>query len=207
MRFVDIERSVREYYTGRLEAHGATPAGVDWPSAQSQRLRFDVLLGLCDRRSRFSVNDYGCGYGALLDYLRAGGYRVEYCGFDLAPRMIECARRRHARHGHCRFVVEEGQLRPADYTVASGVFNVKLRASDEEWKEYVLHSLEVMRSASVKGFAFNMLSAYADRERMREDLYYGDPLFFFDYCRRRFSRRIALRHDYPLYEFTILVRT
>jgi hypothetical protein len=41
---------------------------------------------------------------------------------------------------------------------------------------------------------------------MRADLYYADPLFFFEHCRQRFSRRVALLHDYPLYEFTILVR-
>jgi hypothetical protein len=41
---------------------------------------------------------------------------------------------------------------------------------------------------------------------MRDDLYYADPLFFFDYCKTRFSRFVTLIHDYPLYEFTILVR-
>jgi hypothetical protein len=51
-----------------------------------------------------------------------------------------------------------------------------------------------------------MLTSYADREKQRSDLYYADPMFFFDYCKRRFSPRIALLHDYPLYEFTILVR-
>jgi hypothetical protein len=28
----------------------------------------------------------------------------------------------------------------------------------------------------------------------------------FDTCRQRFSPRVALLHDYPLYEFTIIVR-
>jgi hypothetical protein len=51
-----------------------------------------------------------------------------------------------------------------------------------------------------------MLTKYSDADRMRGDLYYGDPAFFFDHCKRSFSRNVALLHDYGLYEFTILVR-
>ena len=39
-----------------------------------------------------------------------------------------------------------------------------------------------------------------------DDLYYADPLFFFDYCKNYFSEKITLIHDYDLYEFTILVK-
>ena len=28
----------------------------------------------------------------------------------------------------------------------------------------------------------------------------------FDLCKRRFSTRVALLHDYPLFEFTVIVR-
>ena len=41
---------------------------------------------------------------------------------------------------------------------------------------------------------------------MRPDLYYADPCELFDRCKRRYSRNVALLHDYDLYEFTILVR-
>jgi hypothetical protein len=41
---------------------------------------------------------------------------------------------------------------------------------------------------------------------MRPDLYYADPCFFFDYCQRRYLRRVAVLHDYGLYEFTVVVR-
>jgi hypothetical protein len=63
-----------------------------------------------------------------------------------------------------------------------------------------------MAQLSKKGFAFNILTGYSDPERQRADLYYADPLFFFDYCQKNFSRFVALLHDYPLYEFTILVK-
>ncbi len=63
-----------------------------------------------------------------------------------------------------------------------------------------------MNRFSRKGFAFNCLTSYSDKERMREDLYYSDPCFLFDYCKRHFSKNVALLHDYGLYEFTVLVR-
>ena len=57
-----------------------------------------------------------------------------------------------------------------------------------------------------RGFAFNCLTAYADPALMRDDLFYADPAAYFDLCKRRYSREVALLHDYGLYEFTIIVR-
>ena len=70
----------------------------------------------------------------------------------------------------------------------------------------MLRTLEKIDALSRKGFAFNVLTKYSDREFMRDDLYYADPIFLFEHCRRKFSRFVSLIHDYPLYEFTILVR-
>jgi hypothetical protein len=120
--------------------------------------------------------------------------------------MIAHARRLHDGLDNCQFFSDEGLLPLADYTVASGMFNVKIQAEDEEWLEYVLSTLRRISELSEKGFAFNVLTKYSDRERMRSDLYYADPLFLFDYCKQHFSGSVALLHDYPLYEFTILVK-
>jgi SAM-dependent methyltransferase len=198
---------VEAYYTGRLHEHGATPRGVDWSSAESQRLRFDQLLRLRDRDGPFSLVDYGCGYGALLDYLVERGDAVAYTGFDVSPDMIATARRLHAGYRDAVFATESGALAPADYAVASGIFNVRLDVSDAAWLGYVETTLDRLAALGRRGFAFNLLSRYSDPDRRRPDLYYGDPLALFDHCKRRFSPRVALLHDYPLWEFTILVRT
>ncbi len=54
---------------------------------------------------------------------------------------------------------------------------------------------------------FNCLTSYSDPEKKRDELYYADPCALFDMCKRRYSRQVALLHDYGLYEFTILVRS
>ena len=206
MKSYSILDNVRRYYGEKVRTHGATARGVDWNSSDSQRLRFEQLLKLAGGGRRFSVNDYGCGYGALADYLRDEGYSFRYRGFDISPQMIAEAGELHPATEEVAFVGEERALGVADYTVASGIFNVKLQVPAVEWEAYVLETLGAIDGLSRRGFAFNLLTNYSDAEFMRPDLYYADPLFYFDLCKRKFSRFVSLLHDYPLYEFTLLVR-
>lgn len=197
------------YYAERLQQFGPTPRGVDWNSAASQALRFDRLLvaleGSTDEAD-LSLVDYGCGYAALLDVLRARGRRIRYHGFDISGAMIDAARTRHAGDDRATFTTEISAVPRADYTLASGVFNVRLRHPVDEWQAYVMETLAAIDALSTRAFAFNMLSTYSDVERRRDDLFYIDPAWMFDACKRRFSPRVALLHDYPLYEFTLIVR-
>jgi SAM-dependent methyltransferase len=199
-------QQVEHYYTGKLHAHGATSQGVDWKSPESQWLRFEQLLKVCDTGQKFSINDYGCGYGALVDYMTSRALQFNYHGLDLSSAMIENAREVHRDKPECDFQSAKESLAPADYSVASGIFNVKFDVERAEWEGYVLETLHTLAGLSTKGFAFNVLTSYSDPERMRADLYYADPCFFFDYCKRNFSRNVALLHDYELYEWTMVVR-
>jgi SAM-dependent methyltransferase len=197
---------VGRYYSEKLAAHGASPRGVDWNGAESQRLRFDELLRVCEGAAQFSINDVGCGYGALFEYLIELGKKVDYLGVDIAPAMIAKAEELHRGRPGCRFLAGERADRVADYAVASGIFNVKLSASDAAWRSHVLSSLEALDAGSRRGFAFNCLTKYSDAVLMKDYLFYADPCQLFDYCKTRFSKNVALLHDYGLYEFTIVVR-
>ena len=202
-----ILASVRGYYAARLAEFGPQPCGVDWSTPHSQRLRFEKLLGVIDQERPFSLNDWGCGYGALLDYLAEAGGCTNYVGYDISEEMILAARERHggslATHA---FVCNEQELRRAQFTVASGVFNVKLSYPDAQWAEYMAVTVDRMAALSERGFAFNALSLYSDPERRRPDLYYADPAYWFDYCKTKHSRFVTLVHDYPLWEFTLIIR-
>jgi SAM-dependent methyltransferase len=197
---------VSRYYAERLAAHGACAQGVDWNGPQSQRLRFAQLLRICEGVEDFSLNDIGCGYGALFGYLREQGSRVDYLGVDISRAMIARAEELHRGETGCRFLLGDSADRVADYAVASGVFNVKLEAPVGDWHAHVLRSLEGLHAACRRGFAFNCLTRYSDAALMKEHLFYADPCELFDYCKRRFARDVALLHDYGLYEFTLLVR-
>jgi SAM-dependent methyltransferase len=203
----EIERRVESYYSCRMREHGPTPRGADWSSAESQRLRFDQLLQLCPYDGvGFSLLDVGCGYGALLAYLTERRLVCDYTGGDLSEEMILAARAAFGEGPSHRFLAAGATLPHADYVVASGIFNVKLDIPVADWRRYLVETLEEMASLADRGFGFNALSTYSDPERRRADLYYADPLELFHHCKTRFSPRVALLHDYPLWEFTILVR-
>ena len=200
------DSSIRAYFEDRLSTHGTTPRGADWNSPEAQEIRFAQLVKLCPVGQPFSILDYGSGYGALTAFLVREGYNCEYFGFDLLEAMVAQGREAHAGKPNIHFTSDGTNLPEVDFTVASGIFNIRLDATEAAWTAYVLETLQQFDRLSRAGFAFNMLTSYSDPEFKRPDLYYGDPTFYFDYCKKNFARNVALLHDYQLYDFTILVR-
>ena len=198
--------NVKKYFSDKLEAHGATHLGVDYNSTQSQEARFFQLTKVIDSSVKYSLLDFGCGYGGMYDYLLRLGHDLHYVGYDIAEPMIAKGRELHPNNPDCWFTRNIEEVPIVDYAVVSGTFNMKLDADFEAWTQIVLEALQQMNARASKGLAFNMLTKYSDADRMRPDLYYGDPCFFFDYCKHNFARNVALLHDYGLYDFTILVR-
>ncbi len=201
-----ILTEVASYYSAKLAEHGETPRGVDWNGEESQVLRFAQLSKIIQQPSGFSVNDLGCGYGALFEYLAVRNSDFSYNGCDVSADMVKAAQARFADSPNARFEATSVPSQMADYGVASGMFNVRLGRSDAEWRDYLEATLDVLDRTSSRGFAFNCLTSYSDADKMRDYLYYADPCALFDLCKRRYSRQVALLHDYGLYEFTILVR-
>jgi len=198
---------VASYYAEKLAEHGDSPRGVDWNGEESQMVRFAQLCKIIDTKfPNFSLNDLGCGYAALLDYLREKYGNFTYLGADVSREMIKAAEQRHTAANPARFIISAEPAQVADYGVASGIFNVRLRRTDAEWFDYLQATLDVLDRTSSLGFAFNCLTSYSDEDKKRDYLYYPDPCRLFDLCKRRYSRQVALLHDYGLYEFTILVR-
>ena len=197
---------VARYYADKLAVHGDSPRGVDWNGEESQYLRFEQLSKIIKGAEPFSLNDLGCGYGALFEYLQRQHSAFIYHGLDISAEMITAAQQRYAQSSQAQFYKASEPLEVADFGVASGVFNVRLERSDTEWFEYLEDSLDILDRTSRHGFAFNCLTSYSDTDKKRDYLYYADPCLLFDLCKRRYSRHVALLHDYGLYEFTILVR-
>jgi SAM-dependent methyltransferase len=205
MRENDIIANVVRYYERKLECFGATARGVDWKDEASQAKRFEQLgraLGL-EERGRFSLLDFGCGYGALLSHLCRLGLDVDYTGYDPSQCMVDQAK---AAHPGAAFTTDWSAVPAADYVVASGVFNVRLDTPSDQWSDYVVHELRKLDSKARHGWAVNFLTSHSDADRKRADLFYADPGFFLDWCLRSASRWVFLLHDYDLYEFTIGVR-
>src|SRR5436190_11092393 len=89
MKHSQIIKKVNEYYSRKVLDCGPVPQGVDWNSAESQRMRFAQLAKILPEDSgHFSVLDYGCGYGALYEYLQSEFNLFDYSGYDISEAMI-----------------------------------------------------------------------------------------------------------------------
>ena len=197
---------VATYYSLKLAEHGKNPRGVDWNGEESQLLRFEQLCKIIGASNNFTVNDLGCGYGRLYAFLAHRYDSFFYSRIDVSVSMIQAAKQCYTDKSNARFVLSGEPDQAADFGIASGIFNVRLSRSETEWQSYLEDTLDVLDKTSRIGFAFNCLTSYSDTDKIRSYLYYADPCILFDLCKRRYSRNVALLHDYGLYEFTILVR-
>lgn len=203
----ELLKKAKYYFEDKMNQFGTTVKGLDWNSTEAQKVRFEQFAKLInDGQDRFSVCDYGCGYGDFYEFLKDRGYHCNYTGVDIVEKAITYAEQKFDMDPEAEFIHGSKLNQAYDYIVASGIFNIQDNASDEAWEKYILEVLEGFHVHSKKGFAFNCLTKYSDVEYMKDYLYYADPLFLFDYAKTHFSRNVALLHDYGLYDFTILVK-
>ncbi len=203
-------KKIKELYTDSLRDLGSTSKAVGWKTAECQRLRFEKLAMVIHKENggrEITVNDYGCGYGAMLKYFIEERHMpiAAYNGYDISPEMLAAARQELDKFQGIVNLVESSSIKShADYSFISGTYNVRFDAPKEEWEHFIRTKLQEMFFFSKEGFAFNLLTSYVDYEEPH--LYYGNPCFWFDYCKRNFSKQVALLHDYPLWEWTMIVR-
>jgi cyclopropane fatty-acyl-phospholipid synthase-like methyltransferase len=175
----------------------------NWNSEQSQHLRFNQLEKIITVPQDFSLCDFGCGYGAFYDYLKQKYPQFDYLGLDISSTMLEHAKKMYPQG---EYVLASEIPRQVDYVVASGIFNLSLTHDKHSWSDYVRSVLDHFNQMTTRGFAFNCLTSFSDKEYMKENLYYANPGEMFNLCKEAYSKNVALLHDYELYEFTILVR-
>jgi SAM-dependent methyltransferase len=185
--------SLRRHYAPLVATHGDSFRAVDWGSPESQKKRFEVLLGAMD--FRFSaILDVGCGVGHLAGYLNENCFRGSYMGIDLVPEMVKKAR---SLHVGMEFKVA-GALRDLDgfepdLVVASGLFAF---ADFRRLKDTIRDFFPLARHA----LTFNSLSSWKLPTGQNE--FHADPVETLQFC-SSLSKRVVLRHDYLPHDFSI----
>ncbi|MBL4706317.1 MAG: hypothetical protein JKY54_17450 [Flavobacteriales bacterium] len=198
-----------KFYKGRglTKENGAFAVG--WKNDHAQEIRFEKLTELfANRISDFSLNDLGCGLGHYHDYLMRSGFsKISYSGYDVLEKMISEANKiDRIGRSTFQFIDHAEAMKKSDFSVCSGIFNLKFDHPTEEWVEYIFNTLEVLYEKSEYGFAFNALTSFADEERKSDELFYANPSKLFEFCLRNFSKNVSLLHDYHQHDFTIIVR-
>ncbi|NQV98690.1 MAG: methyltransferase domain-containing protein [Rhodospirillales bacterium] len=199
---------VARAYERRLRQFGNDPRGVFWQNQEFQFRRFELLSRIfrpADQEGGVTIHDFGCGYGALFDYLADQPVMTNstYLGTDMSSRMIAAAREK-ITDPRARFLRHLQAVDEADYTLVSGTFNMHLGQDEADWEAYVKASLQQLWSKTRRGLAFNMLRD--DAEEIFDGLYYINGHDLFDFCATHLSPHVTLQNDHPLPDWTLYVR-
>jgi len=194
----DVKQQIISRYEDRLKRFGPSTEVLATGTEERQQIRYEVLAGVGDLQG-CSVLDLGCGLGGFYGYLEEKGISVNYTGYDIVPGFIDVAKERYSEaHFEVRDIQDEGFGDVFDYIISSQVFNNKF--TDSSNVEFVRDILGLCLQACRIGTALDLVSSHVD--------YYDDHLFYyppedmFAFC-KSLTKRVVLRHDYPLFEFCL----
>jgi ubiquinone/menaquinone biosynthesis C-methylase UbiE len=193
-------KKIEDLYKIRFKQGLRDYKAVGWGSKESQWLRFQLLCEIGIIPS-YSILDVGCGLGDLLEYLEENKITPEvYVGIDLTQEFIENCKEKYNSLEQVIFykknLLEADYDQEFDYVFMSGAFNLKIT---NNWK-IVEVALKKMFKACKKGVACNFLSSYVDFSQDKDFHYSPEKMFS---IARKITKHVILRHDYPLYEFTL----
>jgi cyclopropane fatty-acyl-phospholipid synthase-like methyltransferase len=187
---------IGDYYAQLVAKHGSAPRSCDYGRAASQRRKFAAVAAVMPLQG-CRVLDVGCGLGDFADYLDEHAENAAYVGVDIAPSMLEMARklRPHLDLRLCDILSETPGTR-FDLVTANGIFYLLGPNAQASMEKLIARMFELTDQA----VAFTSLSTWA--EKNDPDEFYADPLRTLEYC-RTISPWVTLRHDYLQHDFTI----
>jgi ubiquinone/menaquinone biosynthesis C-methylase UbiE len=190
---------IQERYKNRLLQYGPGIKALASGTEERRSIRFDILTAIGIKEGA-SVLDVGCGLADYYEHLSEKGINVQYTGIDIVPELIQAAR---VAHPDLDLQVRDLQEHPFsessfDYVVCSQVFN--LHFGDTKNDALVRDMLRIMFRTARQGVAVDLLTSHVDFKQ--EQLHYYRPEEIFSYA-KQLTRRVTLRHDYPLFEFCI----
>lgn len=195
----DDKKIIQNRYKERLLKYGpsikALASGTDYRRA----IRFDILTEIGIKEGS-SVLDVGCGLADFYMHLKMKGINVQYTGIDIVPELIETAKIKNPNLDLQIRDLEENPFPESsfDYVVCSQVFNLELGADKNNM--LVKDMIGNMYQTARHGVAVDLLTSYVDFKQEHLHYYHPEEILSFT---KQLTRRVMLRHDYPLFEFCI----
>ncbi len=198
----DDKNQIIARYQNRVKENSNNIKALASGTEERRAIRFDVLCevaGTPGKLSGATVLDLGCGFADFYQHLKNRGIKVNYTGYDINPDLIAVARKNFPELiFEVRDIQETGIQETFDYIICSQTFNNKLVHEDNLALVKII--LKLCLPAINKGMVFDFVTAHVDFKEER--LYYFSPEELFKYA-KSLTKRVTLRHDYPLYEFAL----
>jgi dTDP-4-amino-4,6-dideoxygalactose transaminase len=201
------EDTILAQYDRALREHGDTPQGALYANAANRRALFDVMLDLMADAAPGPVTlcDLACGTGELLARIRERRLdHIRYVGVDRSVEAIALARAKfpgvafHVLDVHAEDA--DLGLLDCDYLVALGLFTFKHVMTTEQMRGFLEATIRKAWPHVRCGIAFNVMSNVVDWER--DDLFHASMDDMARLLHGLAGRRVRLRADYGLWEFT-----
>ena len=199
-----INKIIRKYYNNYYNRYGDSYKSVRWSSEETQKLRFNFLIKVFELETKTTINDLGCGLGDLVNFIDTK--RISYYGYDLSNFFVNQAKETHPKISEHFFLIDNvRQIRVADYTIASGIFNDCFWFFNKKnQKKRVFNIIEQMWNKSRKGIAFNFLTP-KHKKKYYDGLLYFEVDEMIKFCIENLSPNVYLFENYTENDATLHV--
>lgn len=192
---------IQQFINTRFEKYGFDAKSVGWNNKESQWLRFHYLSKDFNFDNKL-VLDVGCGLGDFVEYLLYKNYKsFNYIGLDISDKMIDSCRAKFDQkkfeffHGD----IFDNQFNNVDICILSGTLSYKFEGAIDNAKK----TMKTMFDLANEGVALNFLSKNVDYELNKNQHYHLDDVMSWA---KELSENVNIYDDYPLYEFTVVIK-
>ena len=136
---------VNRVFSKSVKIHGSKPKAVAWSNQERQFRRFQIfarLFPLIPSETSFSINDLGCGYGAMFAaYKDLPEFKnASYYGYDISIEMLLEAKK-HLNDPRASWIQSHLATEEADFSFVSGTYNLNMDADKDQWRTYIENNL------------------------------------------------------------------
>ena len=198
MNETDKQRIIARY-NKRLEQFGATIEALASGNENRRAMRFNTLLE-AGVQPGDHILDLGCGFGDLYAFTQQLGLDIKYTGIDINPNLVAEAQQRFPGVDFRTADIQHDAIGQFDFVLSTSCFNLKMQHQDNY--TFAGDILQAAYKCARKGVAIDFLTSYVDFKGNAEEAFYYEPEKMFPVA-KAITRRVTLRHDYPLFEFCL----
>ena len=203
-----ITNKLTAHYEKTLSEHGDSERGHDWQE-NSELRRFEVMQGIFNSEGDFfnkdyTVLDYGCGTGRMVDHLWT--FEYSYTGADNSLKMISKAVDKYpgVKFINGNILEHPNRFETYDYVYVNGVFTQKLDVNDLEFARYWESIIKALWNITNIGLAVNFMSNVVDEKRDNLCHLSMEAVLWFAW-KHLGTRNVVFRNDYGLFEYTAYI--